>query len=111
MKRLTLCLFTLLAVGSAQVVSIGARGGVPLTDFLSAARGNQSAYFTNTKRYTIGPTVEFHLPLRLGAGVDALYKRVGFEGQTTGASPAFTRTRANSWEFPMYGKFEIVPGP
>jgi opacity protein-like surface antigen len=43
--------------------------------------------------------------------VDALYKRVGFEGATTGAIAATTRTTANSWEFPIYGKFEIVPGP
>ncbi len=111
MKKLVLCLFTLLSIGSAQVVSLGVRGGVPLTDFLEAAQGNESAYFTNTKRYTIGPTVEFHLPLRFGIGVDALYKRVGYEGTTTGTTTSSTSTTANSWEFPIYGKLEILPGP
>jgi hypothetical protein len=95
---------------SAQPVSIGAKGGVPITDALETAQGNNSAYFTNTHRYVVGPTVEFHLPARFSLEIDALYRRLGFDYRAT--SPfTFTATRANSWEFPALIKFEITPGP
>jgi opacity protein-like surface antigen len=101
-----------LLVGSfayAQPISVGVKGGVPLTDAFETFQGNQSAYFTNTHRYTIGPTVEFHLPLRFSVEIDALYSRLGYDNRTT--APSFSTTRANSWEFPVLGKFEILPGP
>jgi hypothetical protein len=92
--------------------SIGVKAGVPLTDFVDAAQGDHAAYFTNTKRYTIGPTVELHFPARISLEIDALYKRFGFDGQavTTDGS-TLTGTSGNSWEFPVLAKFEIVPGP
>lgn len=40
-----------LCADSAASLSIGVKGGVPLTDALEVARGNDRAYFTNTKRY------------------------------------------------------------
>ena len=51
----------------AQPVSIGIKGGVPITDFFETLKGNDSRYFTNTKRYLVGPTIEFHLPARFSA--------------------------------------------
>jgi len=54
--------------------------------------------------------VEFHLPARLSIEVDALYKRIGYQYESTGPFVA-SRTVANSWEFPALLKFEIVPGP
>jgi hypothetical protein len=96
----------------AQSVSVGVKAGVPLTDFVDAAKGDHSAYFTNTKRYTVGPTVEFHIPARFSFEIDALYKRFGFDGQSMVADGStLTGTRGNSWEFPILAKFEIVPGP
>jgi opacity protein-like surface antigen len=99
--------------GLAQPVSIGVTGGVPMTDFLNAAHGDQASYATNTKRYTVGPTIEFHLPGRLSLEVDGLYKRVGynFVGSDSTGNQLTARTTANSWEFPITGKFEITPGP
>jgi len=84
-----------------------------MTDFLSAAQGNQAAYATNTKRYTVGPTVEFHLPARLSLEIDALYRRVGYDftGINPSGTPVTSGTTANSWEFPITGKFELTPGP
>jgi hypothetical protein len=38
---------------AAQVVSVGVKGGVPVTDALETFRGNTAGYFTHTKRYTI----------------------------------------------------------
>ncbi len=94
-----------------KFVSIGARVGVPITDAFETFRGNDSRYFTNTKRYLIGPTVEFRLPWRLSIGVDALYKRIGYEYQQTAPNVLTTGTVANSWEFPALLKWEILPGP
>ena len=85
---------------------------MPLTDFVDAAKGDHAAYFTNTKRYTVGPTVEFHLPARYSLEIDALYKRFGFDGQAvTADGSTLIGTRGNSWEFPILAKFEVVPGP
>lgn len=112
MKKAMFVLLALAGASFAQPVSIGVKAGVPLTDFVDAAKGNESAYFTNTKRYTVGGTIEFHLPARFSIEIDALYKRFGFDGQSVSAgSTTLTGTRGNSWEFPMLVKFEMVPGP
>lgn len=104
-----LALLAASAVSSqAQVVSVGVKGGVPITDALDTVQGNEASYVTNTKRYTVGPTVEFHLPARFSIEIDALYTRLGYDyNGLTG----FRTVRANSWEFPLLGKFEILPGP
>ena len=104
-----LCFISSLSFG--QPVSIGVKGGVPLTDAFSAVQGNSSSYVSNTKRYTVGPTVEFHLPARFSIEIDALYTRLGYDNVTTTNGGSYSVTRANSWQFPVLGKFEILPGP
>ncbi|MCC6368438.1 MAG: PorT family protein [Bryobacterales bacterium] len=95
----------------AQIVSVGVKGGVPITDALETFRGNSAGYFTHTRRYTVGPTFELHLPARFSIEVDALYKRLGFDYSSTTPPVLSSTTRANSWEFPILGKFELLPGP
>lgn len=107
-------LVCMMAVGAAaQPVSVGVKFGVPVTDALETFQGNQSAYVTNTHRYLVGPTVQFNLPFRFSIEVDALYRRLGYEyNQFAGTgSPTSTRTVANSWEFPVLGKYAIWGGP
>ena len=112
MKRALIVCLAMAGASFAQPVSVGVKAGVPLTDFVDAAKGNQSAYFTNTKRYTVGGTIELHLPARFSIEFDALYKRFGFDGQFVSAgSTTLTGTRGNSWEFPLLAKFELFPGP
>lgn len=96
---------------SGQRISLGVRAGVPITDAFETFRGNEASYFTNTKRYLIGPTIEIHLPLRFSIVVDGLYKRLGYQYQQTVPDVVSTRTVANSWEFPGTLKWEILPGP
>jgi opacity protein-like surface antigen len=98
---------------AAQPFSVGVKVGVPVTDALETFRGNQSAYVTNTHRYLVGPTVQLNLPFRFSIEVDALYKRLGYQyNQFAGpGSPTTTRTTANSWEFPVLGKYAIFGGP
>jgi len=61
----------------------------------------------------VGPTVQLNLPFRFSIEVDALYRRLGYEyNQFAGpGSPTSTRTVANSWEFPVLGKYAIWGGP
>ena len=54
--------------------------------------------------------LEVHLPLRLSFEFDALYRRFGYTRYDS--APPFvlnsiSRTRANSWEFPMILKYRI----
>jgi opacity protein-like surface antigen len=97
-------------LSAGEGVSIGVKGGVPITDAVDTARGVSSSYVTNTKRYLIGPTIEFHLPARFSIEVDALYKRIGYQYDAVGPF-VYSKTVANSWEFPLLAKFEIIPGP
>ncbi len=107
----------LLAAGAllpatAQPVSIGVKGGVPITDAFETFRGNSAAYATNTKRYLIGPTIQFNLPARFSLEVDALYNRLGYQyDQSLQNGTVYVKTVANSWEFPALVKFAILPGP
>jgi hypothetical protein len=103
--------FTLHGQDEQHKVSVGVRAGVPITDAFETFRGNESRYFTNTKRYVIGPTVEFHLPWRFSIRVDALYRRLGYAYEQIRPGVTATRTVANAWDFPATVKWEILPGP
>lgn len=111
---MTTLMTSMSAYAEGEVFSFGVRGGVPITDAFETAQGNSAYYATNTKRYVVGPTFEIHLPARFSIEVDALYTRLGFDRGVTNASGDvidFSTTRANSWVFPVLGKFEILPGP
>lgn len=93
---------------SAQPVSIGVLGGVPLVD--------QTAGNDESRPYMIGPSIEVRLPAGFALEADALYQRIGntssfgligsFLGTGVAAvTSETTRTRANEWEFPLLGKY------
>ena len=111
--KITLLLFAAVFTAAAQPVSVGVKAGVPITDAFDTAQGNQASYASNTHRYVVGPTVQLNLPFRFSIEVDALYRRLGFNyNQFAGpGSPTFTSTTANSWEFPVLGKWAVLPGP
>jgi opacity protein-like surface antigen len=111
--KLSLLLCAVAVTAAAQPFSFGVKAGVPATDAIEAFKGNQSFYVSNTHRYLFGPTVQLNLPFRFSIEVDALYRRLGYEyDQFAGpGSPTTTRTVANSWEFPVLGKYAIFGGP
>jgi hypothetical protein len=121
-KTVALLLGSLLAAMPAfsqpiigHFVSFGVAGGVGLTD----AFANQTAmsvdvdthYFSGSKDYVVGPTIELHLPLRLSVEFDVLYRPLNLtDMQTIFAGPAFTTSvssKLNSWEFPLLAKYRL----
>ena len=90
-----------------QIISIGVKGGVPLTD---PTRYNHD----ESRRYTVGPSIEIRLPGRFAVEASALYQRLGNTssfnfnqnfGQNSISTSYTTRERGNSWEFPLLGKY------
>jgi hypothetical protein len=97
-------------IASAQLVSVGALGGVP---FLDATPGADES-----RRYIVGPSVEVRLPAGFAVELDALYRRLGDTSEFSGSyviapGPStipyvnffINRQRGNSWEFPLLGKY------
>jgi hypothetical protein len=86
-----------------QAFSFGAKGGVPLTDAFATTGGGATTYTSVTRRYTVGPEAEIGLPvLGLRVEVDALYRRIGWDGSRAGTSflDAFQSTaRVGAWDF------------
>jgi len=112
MTKTFLLLFACFVPVFAQPVSFGVEGGVPITDAFDTFRGNTASYATNTHRYVVGPAFQVHLPLRLTVEVDGLYKRLGYQfNALTPTTRVTAATVANSWEFPLLVKYEILPGP
>jgi outer membrane protein W len=89
-------------IASGQIVSVGALGGVPLTD--------TTGYSDQSRPYIVGGSVEVQLPAGFAMEADALYRRVGnttYSGiaSVTGSGISINRERGNSWEFPLLGKY------
>jgi hypothetical protein len=96
---------------SAQVVSVGALGGIPLS--------NTSGGHDESPRYQVGASVEVQLPAGFALEADALYRRLGtssnfpiFSGINLVTTPAIlpflnfaNRQRGNAWSFPLLGKY------
>jgi hypothetical protein len=97
------------ATANAQTLSLGIKGGVPLSDVFSTA-GNltQGRLFSDTKRYTIGPSAELLLPAGLGIGLDILYKR--FDQDLVPPEGGIRSSAGSSWEFPLVAKYRF-PSP
>lgn len=106
----TLVLLLLSGVSAyPQLISLGAKAGVPLTDFVNGADSRTGFNFnTTTNRYLIGPTAELHLPAGFSIEVDALYRHFSFATNNQ-LVDALTnqRTTASSWEFPVLLKYRI----
>ena len=107
MRPLFLLLFGAVSAW-AQLFSYGVRAGVPLNDFLNAAKSQQFAFNTTTNRYIVGPTAELHLPFGLGVEVDVLYRRFNYNGSGTLAGVVTSNSAtANAWEFPLLAKYRF----
>ena len=92
----------------AQLFSYGVRAGVPLNEFLDAAKSQQFAFNSTTNRYIVGPTAELHLPFGLGVEFDILYRRFDYNGSGTLAGVVTSNSATgNAWEFPLLAKYRF----
>ena len=115
MKRHVVLFLMMIAadrVASGQLISIGAKAGIP---FVEQNQGGDES-----RRYIVGPSVEVRLPAGFAIEVDAFYRRIGntfsfsLPGNVTPPTLPWTtiyinRQRGNYWEFPMLGKYYFRP--
>jgi len=107
MRPLFLLLFGAVSAW-AQLFSYGVKAGVPLNEFLDAAKSQQFAFNTTTNRYIVGPTAELHLPFGLGVEFDILYRRFDYNGSGTLAGVVTSSSATgNAWEFPLLAKYRF----
>jgi hypothetical protein len=105
-----LALFALDALAAfSQLITLGVKGGVPVTDFLSVTQspGPVSA-ISNTNRYIVGPTLELRLPAYFSVEFDALVRHFSYR-TTIALIGHFDQTTAtsNAWEFPLLLKYKL----
>jgi hypothetical protein len=100
------------SAASAQHISVGVAGGVPLTDGLSDFTSVSGAYRTlsDSKEYIFGPMLEVRIPWNLAIEIDALYRPINV---TTNLVPNLLTGPASSanvstWEFPVLAKYRFT---
>ena len=105
---LAFAVITIATTASGQTFSVGALGGVPITDTTGSTGESQP--------YIVGGSFEVRIPASgFALEADALYRRVGdtnYASYITGSVSTFSasnysfdRQRGNSWEFPLLGKY------
>ena len=113
MKQTFTLLFLTLGSLSAQHLSIGIKGGVPITgafsDFTENGVNTITHTFSDSNQYVIGPMIELHLPLGLSVEADGLYRPLNLATETRIVPSTVIRSVTNitSWEFPILGKFRL----
>lgn len=113
MRTRLLVLLSLFALPAFGQISVGIKAGVPVTDAFETATVPAVSYFSEAKRYTVGPTIELHLRHRVSIEVDALYKRFDYRSLSSSLLGAVTsaKTESNSWEFPLLVKYRFKGKP
>jgi opacity protein-like surface antigen len=117
MKFLAILIFLLTPLAFAQPISVGIRGGVPLTGAFSDVSMPSSAsefvrQYSGSDEYLIGPMVELHLPLGFSVEADALYHPLDLTQEIDNGTATFRNsTTINSWEFPILAKYHFLPFP
>lgn len=102
-------------ITAAQPISIGIRGGVPLTEAYAQLIITESGaiqIFSQSLGYAIGPMAELHLPLGFSVEGDALYRPIDIA--SVNISPGVvnaTGQNLTSWEFPIVGKYRFLHLP
>lgn len=90
-------------------LSFGIRGGLPLTNFFQSISNPDETFTSNATRFTIGPTVELHLPAGFGLEADALFRHFHYEGSAGLVDELVHSSASNAWEFPLLVKYR-TPG-
>lgn len=105
MMRGIILFLTAVLPACGQLLSFGIKGGGAATGGLDPSA--QDVW--EGKPYTIGATVEYHLPRRMAVEVDALYQRAGDRSMGCAFTPcSYSQLRAGIFEFPAQLKFRLL---
>ena len=114
--------FLFAALATAQPVSFGFKAGIPATDARQSFLVTGGSSLTDTGRWTVGPTVEFHLFRGLSFELDALYRSYRYAETFTNAAfifngvtylPLATSFHQDTrvWDLPALLKYKFQAGP
>lgn len=108
MRLIILSLFAA-AAALPQHLSFGLKAGHPFEDVFSNRVSATSVYTPASGRYTIGPTVELHLPFHASVELDLLYRplKYNIKGVSLGTLSELT---AGEWRIPVLAKYRVRPG-
>src|SRR5712692_1536934 len=117
MRCLILSLIASSLAFGQRPVSVGIKGGVPLSDIVSDKTFTSvdvvTHVFSDSKNYVIGPTVELKLPAGFAIELDALYRPLNVTTDTAVVprSPARASIDVRSMEFPILAKYHFLHTP
>jgi hypothetical protein len=106
----TSLLLVFAAAGFAQHISVGVKGGFPLTDSLITNPGGYT--FNSARKYIIGGMVELGLPLGLSVEGDVLFHPFNIKSLTNPPPGFFASTLYDFRviDFPVVAKYRITGG-
>lgn len=103
-----LCVCATMAPALAQGFRLGFKAGVPLTRYFDAGRTATSEYSAATRRYTLGPSLEWRSEGGFGIEVDVLFKRTGYVAIVKGTSiTSALDSKGDSWDFAFLAKYRF----
>jgi hypothetical protein len=106
--------FLAASTAQAQFVSLGIKGGVPVTPALPNL--SYSQLYLDTGRWTVGPTIELHLVSGLSFEADALFRGYtvisNFVSYSPSNAPLLDSSKASvkAWDIPFLLKYRLPVG-
>ncbi len=92
-----------------QGLSFGLKAGYPFKDVFNNRSTPAALISPASGRYTIGPVLELHLPLRTSVEFDVLYRPAEFRRQQLGGG-TLSKITAGEWRFPLLFKYRFSEG-
>jgi hypothetical protein len=93
----------------SQVFSFGVKAGIPLTSPYTTEQVPDGGASASELRFTVGPTIEVHLPFHLSVEADALWRQSSFSWGGGSINPVYASV--NDWQVPLLVKYEGKVGP
>jgi hypothetical protein len=111
---LSISCFLAACTAQAQFVSLGVKGGVPVTPAIPGLSSTNP--YLDTGRWTVGPTLELHLVSGLSFETDALFR--GYTVVNTYVlaptdsswSQSTVKSSVKAWDFPLLLKYRLPVG-
>jgi hypothetical protein len=109
MLRLVLLILAAASTALPQGLSFGLKAGYPFKDVFNNRSTPAALISPASGRYTIGPVLELHLPLRTSVEFDVLYRPAEFRTQSLSGG-TLNKITAGEWRFPLLLKYRFSEG-